>query len=726
MPRILLVSNRLPITAHKRAEGLRVEPSTGGLATGLRSVHDRMESAWIGWPGKTDDLPPADRVTLEGELTRRRLVPVYLSNEEVEEYYEGVSNGLLWPIFHSLLEHVPLEDIRWDAYQHANERFADAVVANWRDGDLIWVHDYQLMALPAILRARLPRARIGFFLHIPFPTVSIFRTLPFGDRLLRGLMGADVIGFHTASFMRNFSSSLLRGLGVETVVDVARYQGRDVRVGTFPMGIDALAWTRLGKEPEIALEAQKLRETHSCSIFLGIDRLDYTKGIARRLLAFERLLVDHPALREKVRMIQVAVPSRAEVIAYKRSRQETDTLVGRIQGKFATAKWSPVHYIYRPLGERDVAAMYRAADAMLVTPIRDGMNLVAKEFVAARSDEDGVLILSEFAGAASELAGALRVNPYDIGGTAKAMAHALEMPREERRERMRTLRDRVLAHDARWWSDTFLEALQSVSEHRAGPMSAAHAAGRIERAIERLRHTSERVILLDYDGTLVPFHEHPELAAPDDELYEILHALHRKPRTRVHLISGRTRDVLEDWFGKLPIGLHAEHGLWMRQSPTSAWQRKWAPELPRQERIASIMEEFAQCTPGAEVEYKSSGIAWHWRRAEPEFGESQGRELQVHLIELLSNVGVEVVAGDKVIEVRPHGVHKGLVLSTVLEDVEKGALVLAIGDDRTDEDLFARLPPDSVSIHVGPNESRAELYLPDPTAVRAFLRAIAD
>ena len=720
MARVLIVSNRLPVTVRAGADGVEVQPSVGGVATGLRGPHERSGGLWIGWPGLVDPLPEKDRPVLAEQLEAMRLVEVPLTREEVQRYYESYSNGVLWPLFHYFASELPLEIEGFEDYERVNRRFAEAVVAHHRPGDLIWIQDYQLMRVPALIRARIPEARIGFFLHIPFPSSETFRILPQREQILEGLLGADLVGFHTAAYVRHFSSSVLRTTGAWTDVDRIPWRGRDVRLGVFPMGVDAAHWRELAGDPGVAEEIHTLR-AGSQRLLLGIDRLDYTKGIPRRLLAYEQLLLRHPELREHVRLVQVAVPSRTGVGAYQGLRETVEALVGRINGRFATTTWSPVRYLAHGLSPPEVTALYRAADVLVVTPIRDGMTLVAKEFIAARTDGDGVLVLSEFTGAAAELAEALLVNPYDLEGTAEALCRALQMQPEERHIRMTALRARVETYDVHRWAREFLERLGSDLEPphalRPSPPSALVAAQ------SRIRAASSTTLFIDYDGTLVEFAPTPDLAVPDSALLTLLEALAR--RYVVHVVSGRRRDTLQRWLEAFPVGLHAEHGYWSRM-PGERWQRavidpsSWLPP------VKAILEEYAARTPGALVEEKTAGLAWHYRAADPEFGAAQAGDLLLHLATLLSNAPAEVLTGDHVVEIRPQGVNKGQVVAAVVARAPPGSLVAALGDDRTDEDLFAALPPGAISVHVGPAASRAELRVRNVTEARAFLRGLLD
>ena len=459
MSRLLIVANRLPITVQSTDHGVELERSSGGLATGLLRPHEQSEGLWIGWSGAPGQLTPEQQEALDRELAAQRLIAVPLSADQVTRYYEGFCNGVLWPLFHYLLDQIPLQGSDWDAYVEVNQRFAEAVAAQYRKDDLVWVHDYQLLLLPGLLRRRLPEARIGFFLHIPFPSEELFRTLPARARLLEGILGADLVGFHTPTYLRHFSTALTDILGLTVDIDRVQLPGREVRLGVFPMGVDSASFETLARDPAVEAEAEALRGDGSVRMLVGVDRLDYTKGIPRRLLAYERMLQTHPDLKEKVRLVQVAVPSRTGVEAYQDFRSLVDGLVGRINGAFGTARWVPVHYIFRALSASDLVALYRAADVMLVTPLRDGMNLVAKEYAASRIDEQGVLVLSEFAGAADELVDAVVVNPHDPEALRRAILDAVDMRPKDARERMIALREAVARSDVRQWAAGLLALL---------------------------------------------------------------------------------------------------------------------------------------------------------------------------------------------------------------------------------------------------------------------------
>jgi trehalose 6-phosphate synthase/phosphatase len=568
-----------------------------------------------------------------------------------------------------------------------------------------------------MIRERIGDARIGYFHHIPFPASDVFRALPCRDHLLEGLLGADLIGFHTAAYVRNFASATLVRLGVATDVDRLRWQRRTVSVGVFPMGVDAASFDALSRTQDVTTGVELLRDPDRIRLLVGIDRLDYTKGIPRRLLAFERLLREHPELRENIRLVQVVVPSRENVGAYQDYRTHVEEIIGRIQGAFATPSWVPINYICRGLPASQIVTLYRAADVMLVTPLRDGMNLVAKEFVASRSDDDGVLVLSEFAGADSELAESLHVNPFDIARMAETFHRAVTMPRDERRTRMRALRRRVMRFDVRRWANTFLDALATGGEENHG-RDALTPPQVLDELLARMTAAAPLILLLDYDGCLVPFAPIPDLAQPDTEVLDLLRALSARPLTQVHVVSGRSRDDVEAWLGDLPIALHAEHGLWSRLPGEPG--RAAPVDASWKERVRPILLDYADRTPGTLVEEKAAGLAWHFRMADAQYGRSQANELRKHLTELLSNTPVEIVPGHRVIELRPHGINKGRIVGPLIERASAG-LIVAIGDDATDEDMFAALPPPGIGIRVGHGDSRAGFRVAGVKDVRALL-----
>ena len=722
--RLLIVSNRLPYALRLAGDSVHFDAAAGGLASGLRPWHARSKGLWIGWPGDLSACTPVQRAHAERELHDRHIVPVHLSGDQIDRYYHGFANRVLWPLFHYLIDRVPVDAAGWDAYREVNDIFAAVAASQYRPGDTIWVHDYQLMLVPHLLRQRLPEARIGFFLHIPFPSSEVFRIVPWRKQILEGLLGADLLGFHTHAYLRHFVASLLHVSGVEADIDRVRVGSREIHLGVYPMGVDAQRFTTLARDPDVAARAATIkRDAGGRSILLGVDRLDYTKGIPRRLQAVERLLERNPHLSDEIRYIQVAVPSRGEVDSYQRFKRQVEEGVGRINGACGTLRSTPVHYVQQSVSEKELAALYLAADVMLVTPLRDGMNLVAKEFVAARVDEDGVLMLSEFAGAASELDGAVVVNPYDVDSVAETLVRSLAMSIDERRARMRSLRRRVAEYDVHTWAADFLAHLatsrpnpsDTVSSIPAAPLAAVLAAAARDRPIR---------LLLDYDGTLVPLARSPELAAPDADLLLLLEALTCCPWLEPAIVSGRSHQTLDAWLGHLPLVLWAEHGFWHRASPQASWTAAAVIDADWSKRLLPILEHFTGRTPGSRIEVRSAAVAWHFGGAQREFGVRQAHELRMLLGDALSNQPLEVVEGKKVIEVRFRGISKAVVAQDNAAD-QQHRLTIAFGHDRTDEDLFRALPDTSITVAVGAALAAARYRVTDYRAVRQLLRLLA-
>ncbi|HEX3777341.1 MAG TPA: bifunctional alpha,alpha-trehalose-phosphate synthase (UDP-forming)/trehalose-phosphatase [Polyangiaceae bacterium] len=725
MSRLILVANRLPVSVDLAGGGVEIHPSNGGLASGMRGLGQAERTSWVGWPGGMPN--DEQRAILHQKLKQYSATPVYLSSRESKRFYEGMSNSVIWPLFHYLIDRLPLLVEDFDEYAAVNQRFADCVCAHASEDDLIWIHDYHLLLLPQILRARLPRARIGFFLHVPFPSSEVFRLMPHREELLHGMLGANLIGFHTFSYARHFGEALLGNLGIEPELDRVDVEGRNVSLGVFPMGIDVASFERLAASEQIAQKAHELKQAQDVErLLLGVDRLDYTKGLPRKLLAMERLLDRSPQYRGKIRLLQIAVPTRENVEQYRNLRQEVEQLVGRINGAHASLHASPIHYVYQTVTQEELVASYRATDIMVVTPLRDGMNLVAKEYVASRTDGDGVLVLSELAGAASELGEALTVNPYDVASLAETLDRALQLPEAERRERMAALREKVSARPVELWAKSFVDML-AAREREVEPRDLRRDSPALDALARELAQSPEVVLALDYDGTLVPIARNPELARPDPALCELLATVAAVRGVRVCVVSGRAQTSLSAWLGDLPIDLVAEHGVWTKLAHAPDWKCHIdRSTLGWMNEARAILETYVERAPGARLEEKTAGLAWHYRNADPYLGVHLARELRVHLVRFLAQFPVSILGGRKVIELRPQGIDKGIATRDSLRAFAHGARVCAMGDDRTDEDLFAALPAGSQSFCAGTLVTRAQHRISGPEQVRRFLRKFVE
>jgi trehalose 6-phosphate synthase/phosphatase len=727
--RLLVVSNRLPLTAKRVSGRWRGERSSGGLVAAMAPLMAQSDGLWLGWPG--DALPGEreGRERLMHEWEREHgYVAVEIPAKVSRSFYEGYANDTLWPLLHGFPTRVVFAPESWAAYREANQRFADAVVRRHQAGDLVWAHDYQLMLVPQMVREQVPEARIGFFLHIPFPSSEVFRILPEREPLLRGLLGADALAFQTHGHLHNFRRSLLQVLGLESQMDSVQVDGRSVRLSALPIGIQSGEWRELtGDDPKVARRRAQLNDRHhGRKLIISVDRLDYTKGIPERLRTFRRFLRTSPAWRGRVTLVQVAVPSRERVPAYAGLRSEVSELVGEVNGDFGTPEWQPVVYLRRSVNKPELAALYSAADVAWVGPLRDGMNLVAKEYVACQQGGDGVLLLSEFAGAAHELGEALRINPYDEVGTSAVLQRALEMERDERVERMAALHARVNQSDAVLWAQRFIDGLREATSetrqtrHKDRP---APDLGELKAAFDE---AERRLILLDYDGTLTDIMARPQDAVPSGRLLGLLRDLVALPRTTSVIVSGRSREDIERWLGAVDgLGLAVEHGALMREPGTDSWEAlRGGMDLSWKDHVSPVLEQFASSAPGSFIEHKGYALAWHYRLVDAEFGAWLANELVSTLENLLAGTELAVIHGNKVVEIRYAWANKGEVAAHLLGREPGSPFVLAIGDDRTDEDLFSALPPDSWTIRVGTGSTTARFRLHDPQQVRRLLRYV--
>ena len=724
-PRLLIVSNRLPVTVHQDGDEFTVQRSSGGLATALSHPHAARDSLWLGWPGSGYESANDRRRLTRLLRDTYRFSPVYLTDEQVQRYYYGFSNGALWPLCHFFEAHVVYDDDEWEAYVEVNRLFCDAVADEMHGDELIWVHDYHLFLLPDMLRQRFPEARIGFFLHTPFPPSELFRVLPCREALLRGLLGADVVGFQTFNNLQNFLYAVYRVLGIAAEMNALSYEGRPVNCAVHPISVDPKQFlTALDSDAAALEEARRLDEAMGDrKVILGMDRLDYSKGIPGRLRAYQRLLGAHPEWREAVTLVQVAVPSREQVAAYQELRRQVDELVGEINGTYGTTTWTPVQYVHRNLPFAEICALLQRADIALVTPLRDGMNLVAKEYAVCQKERAGALILSEFAGASSELGEAFFVNPYDTEGMAARMHEVLSSSHEALADRMGALHRRVCGHTVHAWAQKFLDQLTSVLTQRT-PCALHDAAQR--RLLVAYAKAEKRVLLLGYDGAPSSSVERWYRTAPDADLLAALQALSQDTCNTVAVLSGQDRSTMENWFGSCGAILAAEEGGWIRESPQAPWRQTLADlEDDWKAAVRPILEEAVTRTPGSALEERGHSLGWQYHLADPEFGLWQAHELYGHLQSLLAGSGLQVQRGNKLVEIKWAEIHKGMIGAQII--AAAGAdFIMALGGQRADEALFEVVPPEQWTVRTGTGFSGAQFVLPATADVVALLQTLAE
>lgn len=783
MGRLIIVSNRLPMSLDAAEDGsYRLRQNIGGLATAIGPYHTKHHDClWVGWSGTSIDGKGQDELErMRKAYTSRRCVPIFLNRHEVDGYYAGFSNDTIWPLFHDFSHEATFDPDNWQTYCDVNEQFAKTLAPLIRKDDTIWVQDYHLMLLPKLLRERFPKASIGWFLHIPFPSPEIFRTLPWGRDVLDGILGADLIGFHTLDYGANFIASVRHQLdyewGENGVIELP--DGRTSTVDAFPIGIDYDLYNRTSKstlsrsmrlaieqvsgkrarrrsqnaltaERDAAAEAldkegswwshyaheelPEVRLANSAAadkpnkVIVSVDRLDYTKGIPERLRAFERMLENYPEWTYHVTYYLLATPSRENVETYKRLKEQVDQLVGQINGRYSLLSWTPIHYITRSLPIKPVCGLYAAGDVALVTPLRDGMNLVAKEYLACHDGRDGALVLSEMCGAAYELKEAFIVNPYDIDAVSEALHNALEIGGEDSRRDNLAMQTRLKVQTASEWCSSFLSTLAQVTDSSLADKRLLTS--QRETMLTQWSKSDRRLLLCDYDGTLTPLMRTPERAKPNRALLNLLKRVGNDPNADLVIVSGRSHETMEEWFADLPVGLIAEHGAWRKdrgKGKTEEWER--AVGLPDgdvwQPTIRAAMELAVRHAPRSFIETKDDALAWHYRLTEAQAAKREREKLIDRLRPMVSDLGLMIMENTKVVEVCPVVISKGRAVRPWIESGDYD-FMLAVGDDTTDETMFAAMPEAGWTIKVGPGITKANSRLPDPPSVQLLLTYLA-
>jgi trehalose 6-phosphate synthase/phosphatase len=725
--RLVLVSNRLPYQIQEKKDKVTIKQSDGGLVTALKSYFEDetrgnvfSHKIWVG----SADFPEARWQKFKKQNNSGsyfHVEPIFIEPRTYNKYYNGFCNATLWPLFHYFTSYVIYDEDAFTKYEEVNRLFADKLLTILRPGDVLWIHDYHLFLLPELIRQKLPDATIGFFLHIPFPSYEIFRLLhrDWKQKLIGGMLGADLIGFHTHEYVQHFLKTVRMVMGHDHQFRGIALGNRTVKVDLFPLGVDYDLFHKAIQKPSTIKAREEIQRNFTDrKIIFSVDRLDYTKGVTHRLRGFEKFLDKYPEWREKVVFILVVVPSRVIISKYNERRKMIEEHVGRINGKHSTLQWQPVIYRYSHLPFDELCALYQVADVGLITPLRDGMNLVAKEYIASRAGQKGVLILSELAGAASELGEALLVNPMDEVEMANAIHEALTMSLPEQRHKIAMMQKRLIDYDVRDWVNDFLQQLADVKKEQRMQESKFITPAVAREIVGEFRRAKRRCLFIDYDGTLVPFARHPREAAPGKDVIQLLRGLAADENTIVTIISGRDSSVLEEWFHDLPVNLVAEHGASIKKNG-SGWLHENPADQGWKQVIRPTLELFAQRSPGSFIEEKSHTLAWHYRNVERDLGFIRSRELLDSLFHLIRNVSLQVIDGNKVIEVRVAGVDKGVAATKLLSE-SCSDFTLVIGDDKTDEDMFRALSDKAVTIKVGHGHTQARYSIPGQADVIPF------
>ena len=736
MENLFVVSNQLPVTIEKIEKGFKITLKEEPVKSGLENFYKQYNTKWIGLTNIDHyRLSGYEKETLEEELQDYNCIPVFGDWSVINDSVHGFSKETIWPLFHYLTQNAVYVEKYWDAYIKVNRYYAEKILQHVNKGDRIWIHDYHLLLLPGMIRDKRPEISIGIFNHIPFPSYEIFRLLPWRIEILEGILGADLIAFHTYNYVRHFLSCVRRILGYDSVFNRIQIHERTLKVDAYPKGIDfdkfqEAAILEKNKPPEKKSQISKEIEKYFSpgdgrKLILSTSNLEHTKGIPDRLKAFEIFLRNNPEFCGKICLILIAVSTGETGEMYHNLKSEVDELVGRINGNYGTIKWMPIWYLYREFELDDLIELYTAADIALITPIRDGMSLVAKEFVASKPDGRGVLILSETAGAVHEMNEALIVNPNNLEEIAEAIKLAIMMPVEEQERRNKVLQKRLKRYNVDRWARDFMKGLADVKKLQQTYLTKKINIERKKDIINDYHKTHNRIFLLDYDGTLAGFKKNPADAKPDQELYSILKKLSANTQNNVVIISGRDKETLGNWFdGAWNISFIAEHGVWFK-NPGEDWSMLEQIDNKWKKLVEPILEFYVDQTPGSFIENKNFSLVWHYRKSDPDLGIQRSWELKDQLMDLISNLNLQIMDGDKVIEIKYSGINKGKAANYKMGD-EKFDFILAIGDDWTDEYTFEAMPDTAYTIKVGTKNTKARLYIESVDDVRELLHQISE
>ncbi|WP_338876756.1 bifunctional alpha,alpha-trehalose-phosphate synthase (UDP-forming)/trehalose-phosphatase [Spirosoma sp. SC4-14] len=720
--RLIIVAYRLPFSIKKTKDEVSLFQNSGGLVSAVLSLAERMgqtgdeHAPKIHWIGHCDNsLKTIEQSAFENEHFVAH--PVFVDDDIHQAFYEGFCNEIIWPLFHYFPSFASFQESYFDAYQQVNTRFLEELTSIIEPGDLVWIHDFQLMLLPEMLRKAVPDATIGYFFHIPFPTYEIIKLLPrtWRQALVGGILGSDVIGFHTADYTQHFFQNVAEVLALPIIEQRIVLADRSVYVGDFPISIDFTKFDE-GSQAEAVLKTRRQHKQllRQNKIIFSVDRLDYSKGITYRLQGYERFLTQNPDWHDRVTFVMTVVPSRDRISHYQEIKREIEETVGRINGLFGTIGWRPVVYSYLSLTFTELLSLYTGCDIALITPIRDGMNLVCKEFVASRRDNQGVLILSELAGAAQELPDALIINPTDTQEVATAIKDALDMPVQEQKRRMKKMRQHIQNHNVFRWSHNFLGAF---SQTQTTEMATNLPVPEFSEAYQKAQH---RLLLFDFDGTLAPIVNDPAKAQLSNNIRPMLDRLAQK--NDLVIISGRNRAFLEKAMEALPVTLVAEHGAFIKK-PEQDWQQLDLTDSDWVEPIRATMSDYTALFPESFIEQKETAIAWHFRMVQADDVEGKAIELATMLRNIPTATKLTVIQGNKVIEVKPELHSKGTIAQKLFEQ-DNYDFIVSIGDDTTDEDMFRQLPNWAYTLKVGPGISFARYQLARQRDVEMLLELI--
>jgi len=730
--RLLIAAYRLPFKFIKTQSGINAVQNSGGLVSAILALSQKFKAnsnntQKIVWAGIDDEIPQ-DFDLKSFENDDFDILPVHIPPKINDLYYGGFCNDLLWPLFHYFPTYTVFNPNYYEAFVDANQRFCDEIVKEIKPGDFIWIHDYQLLLLPEMIRAKVPDATIGFFLHIPFPSFEIFRLMPrnWREAIVKGMLGADIVGFHTHDYVQHFIKSVKRTTGYECKQNIIFTHNKLVKADAFPIGIDYDKFRNACLDKEVIEEKISISKIlNNCKLIFSVDRLDYSKGLVLRLKGFELFLEMYPLWHEKVIFNMLVVPSRDNIEKYKDMKKEIESIIGRINGKYSTLAWRPIIYQYKSVSFNELVALYDLSNVGLITPLRDGMNLVAKEYVTCQLENVGVLILSEMAGAAAELNEAIIINPSDNLEVADAIYKALEMDEDEKHFRNARMRNRISSYNVFTWALDFFNQTFEIKKQQ-NIMSVKFINNTIiENIVFNYRSARRRILFLDYDGTLVSFTKYPELATIGLDTKNIISNLTKDSKNHVVIISGRDKDFLEKQFHDVNVTLVAEHGFFVKKMGKN-WESTIVPNSSWKDSVMPILKEYVNRCNGTFIEEKTGSLAWHYRNADADFAQLRLHELRDELAEIIRHkTDFEILEGNKVLEIKSGKYDKGQAATSILQDITYD-FILAVGDDKTDEFLFKVMPEFAFTIRIGMSPSIAKYNIADSESFLQLLNTMVD
>ncbi|CAO3632902.1 unnamed protein product [Mucor fragilis] len=711
--RIINVTHQIPYELSLENNVWQYTPRRGhgAMYGGIHSLQHEWDILYIGWTGQIntiqhkfdgytkepmEHLNKLQKAELYNELKQNyQCIPLFVDGESVSGHYDGYCKTMLWPLFHYMIWNNAtdgrLERQQWEAYATVNQRYADFVSEIYQEGDIIWVHDYHLLLVPSMIREKYPKARIGLFVHSPFPTSEIFRCLPKRQEILKGMIGANLVGFQTYAYARHFLSTCTRVLGYESTPEGLRcLDGHFCHVGTFPIGVDPIEIAARCQAPSVQHKINAIKDMYAGKkILVGRDKIDLVKGVLQKLAAFEKLLIDFPEWKNKVVLIQLTDGATNESAKLEHKVSET---VAHINNKYGNLEFSPAYHFHHQIQLDEYYALLSTADAAVITANRDGMNTTSLEYVICQEHQHGPLILSELTGTAGSLSSSLMVNPWDFAGVAKAMNEALLMSEEEKQARHMQMLAHVKTHTASFWAQSFVKVLQE--SIATSEQSSYTPILDKERLLTFYHGSKKRLLCFDYDGTLSAVKKTPGSRAPTPAMLKALQTLCSDPRNQVWVISGRDEATLDKWLGQVKgLGLSAEHGSFVKYPTSNRWINLLEHfDMSWKHDVVEIFTYYAERTTGSFIEHKRCSVTWHYRLADPEYGAFQSKECQNHLENaILSKMPVEVLVGKKNLEVRPTATNKGEIIKRLLSANQDIDFIMCCGDDKTDEDMFKAL-----------------------------------